>query len=76
MPREFWVGDKVTIMPPYEDLPLILSMQRHVRVSASEIRGDRGAFVQVELDSTSDDNRFHMVPVGRLEHGWVDVRSL
>lgn len=72
MPRKFWVGDEVTVMPPYDDLPIILSMQRHVRVAASEITGDRGTFVQVRLDSAGQDNTFQMVPVDQVLPGWKD----
>lgn len=73
MPQyEFHVGDKVTIGPPYDDLPVILSMQRHVHVAASEITGDGGTFVQVRLDSAGQDNAFQMVPIDQVHYGWKD----
>lgn len=68
-PRPIRAGDPVTIGPPYDHLPVILSMQRHVHAAASEVDG----FVKVRLGATSADQQFHMVPADQILHGWLPL---
>lgn len=76
MAYEFQIGEQVTIAPPYDDLPVILSMRRHARVTGRELVGDQGVYVPVEIDAVSADNRDHLVPVEHVLHGWLDLRTL
>lgn len=73
MPIPFRPGDKVTIQPPYDRLPYILSMRRHVVVAAPTVTGDlAGTYVTVELDAVDESLRLQRVPAAQLARGWRD----
>lgn len=74
MPKAFKVGDAVTVMPPYDDDPLIVSFQRYgqvVKVCGSP--GNEGAAYYLVLGSTwPKDKMFGPFPANRLCSGWKD----
>lgn len=72
MPKGFRRGDAVTVMPPYDDDPLILSFQHYGRIV--KVCGDpekEGIAYYVVLGSTwPTDQAFGPFPAARLRSGW------
>lgn len=66
MGATFKVGDPVTVLPPWDDLPYILSFRQYVYVAA--IRPD-GYMVQFGA-AFSPDQVFGPITAHRLAAGW------
>lgn len=66
------VGDRVTILPPWDRDPIIVSMQPFARVAEVRLTGG----VMVTLSATMPvDERFGPFPESRLASGWRDPRA-
>jgi hypothetical protein len=63
-----FVGDEVTVLPPYDTLPYILRFQRYARVAA----GIDQPVVTVELTDTYPPGQRFEVPKAQLVRGWRD----
>lgn len=64
----FKIGDPVTVLPPWDDLPYILSLQHYVHVAA--IRPDG---CMVWLDAAFPPHQvFGPLALHRLATGWRD----
>jgi len=64
----FKIGDPVTVLPPWDDLPSILSFQHYAHIAA--IRSDG---YMVQLGATFPPNRvFGPIAPHRLAAGWRD----
>lgn len=69
-PRRYRPGDRVTVVPADGD-PLLLHMQRQVKVVEESARGSD--CYMVELGAVSPDARIQgPIPVARLLPGWVE----
>jgi hypothetical protein len=66
--ERLFVGDEVTVLPPYDNLPVILAMQRYVRVA----KDAAAAEVVVELDASLPPGKRFTVPAAQLQRGWKD----
>jgi hypothetical protein len=63
------VGDQVTILPPYDHDPILISMQHHVRVAEVEPDGA----VMVTVPSTMPAGEwFGPFDESRIADGWRD----
>jgi hypothetical protein len=64
----FKLGQMVTILPPYDDDPIVVSMQPYARVA--EVRGE--AYMLVLGATWPPDELFGPFPLRRLVCGWRD----
>lgn len=64
------VGDQVTILPPWDDDPILIAMQHYVRVAAVV----EGVGYMVDLPAASSP-RFGPFAENRLLAGWRDERG-
>jgi hypothetical protein len=80
MMKRFAVGDLVTVRPPYEDVPLIVSLQPHARIAQVLPPTDAPRYL-IELLSTffpafqdtpadPSPQRAGPFPATRLDRGW------
>ncbi|MEU7902185.1 hypothetical protein [Actinoplanes sp. NPDC049118] len=68
--RSFKPGDPVTVLPPYDRDPYILTFQRHAKIAA-HIDGPTGALYMINLDAAHPPNQeFGPFSEGRLAPGW------
>jgi hypothetical protein len=64
------VGDPVTVMPPWDQDPVIIAMQHYARVASVD---PDALTCMVSLDATSPPGQtFGPFPLQRLASGWRD----
>lgn len=68
----FKPGDPVTVLPPYEDDPYIIKLQRYGKVAAIQT-GPTGVQYTITLGAAHPpDQEFGPFSEGRLARGWLD----
>ena len=72
MTKVLAVGEPVTVLPPFDDLPFLLCMQRHVRIAAVVATPVEVSYV-IRLDATiPPSQQFGPIRASRLAPGWRD----